>query len=191
MARNKYRIAQKTIWYVLRTLLITAGIVALCLGVFVLGMHASNLYILATEGLEARASLILNDGEHSELSVYFTDEFIENDSALYTHEYAGFTVASFDYRVELRSMFVMPWSVRAVMTIDDRLAAINASADSRGEEETAPALPVWTPGRYQVVFTKVGSRWYISGLTLTESDPETEPKATPDMSMLKTEAPEG
>ena len=60
MARNSYGIAKRSIWYVLRTLIITAAIVALCLGVFIEGLHISNLYILVTEGMEntARPALI-------------------------------------------------------------------------------------------------------------------------------------
>ena len=54
MARNSYGIAKRSIWYVLRTLIITAAIVALCLGVFIEGLHISNLYILVTEGMEKR-----------------------------------------------------------------------------------------------------------------------------------------
>lgn len=185
MARNKYRIARKSIWYVLRTLIIAAAIVGLCFAVFVEGMQVSNLYILVTEGLDARADVIINDLEPDELTLYFTDEFIANDNALYTGEYTGFTVASYDYRVDIRSFFVLPWSVKASMTIDDNLAAINAAADSVGEDETPPELPEWTSGRYEMVFTKVGSRWYISGMGLVKIDPEPDVRGTPDMSLLE------
>lgn len=189
MARNKYKIARRSIWYVLRTLLIAAGIVMLCLGVFIEGMHVSNLYILATEGMEARADMIIRGGEPLDLTTYFTQDYINNDPALYRGDYAAFTVASFDYRVDIRRFFVLPWSARATMVIDDRLAAINAAANAADEDEAAPALPEWTPGRYQVILKKEGSRWYISGLVLIEENPETEVKPTPDMSLL-TPAPE-
>lgn len=184
MSRNRFRIARRSIWYVLRTLIIVAAIVALCFGIFVEGMHLSNLYILVTEGLEARADTIINCGDPVELTTYFTEEFIANDSALYSNAYEGFTVTSFDYRVDVKGFFVMPWSVRATFTVDDKLAAINAAAD---EGDAQP--PVWTPGRYQVVFARVGSRWYITGLVLIEEDPETKPHATPDMSLMPTNAP--
>ncbi len=190
MARNRYKIARRSIWYVLRTLLIVAGIVALCLGVFAEGMHVSNLYILVTEGMQARAETIVKNGEPLELTAYFTEDFINSDAALYEEDYENFTVASFDYRVEIRSFFVLPWSVRATMVIDDSLAAINAAPNDTQEGGQAPALPEWTPGRYHVLFIKEGSRWYISGLVLIEENPETEVKPTPDMSLL-TPAPSG
>ncbi len=184
MARNRFRIARRSIWYVLRTLIIVAAIVALCFGIFVEGMHLSNLYILVTEGLEARADTIINNGDPVELTTYFTEEFIANDADLYSGAYEGFTVTSFDYRVDVKSFFVLPWSVRATLTIDDKLAAINAAAD---EGDAQP--PEWTPGRYQVVFTKVGSRWYISGLVLIKENPESKPHATPNMSLMPTQSP--
>lgn len=189
MARNKYKIARRSIWYVQRTLLIVAAVVALCLAVFVEGMHVSNLYILATEGLEARAATILKSGEPLELTTYFTQDFINNDAPLYRVDYEGFTVASYDYRAEVRSFFVLPWSVRATMVIDDRLAAVNAAANATDEDQEVPALPQWTPGRYQVIFKKEGSRWYISGLVLIKANPETEVKPTPDLSLLATPSP--
>ena len=73
------------------------------------------------------------------------------------------------------------------MTVDARLAAINAASDDT--ESAAPAeLPEWEAGRYQVVFKREGSRWYINSITLLQRDPETEVKPTPDMSLLKDKA---
>lgn len=187
MARNLYKIARRSIWYVLRTLVIVTGAVALCLAVFIEGMHVSNLYILVTEGMEARAEIIFKSGAPLELTTYFTEEFISNDAALYRDDYEGFTVASFDYRVDVRGFFVLPWSQRATMVVDDKLAALNAALNDGENASAAP--PEWTPGRYQVIFTRVGSRWYISGLSLIEKNPETAVKPTPDLSLL-TPAPE-
>lgn len=189
MARNKYRIARRSIWFVLRTLLIVAGVVLLCLGVFIEGMHVSNLYILVTEGLQARAETIIESGDPLDLTKYFTEDFINNDSALYQDDYENFTIASFDYRVDVKSFFVLPWSTRATMVIDDKLAALNAAANETDEDEETPALPEWTPGRYRVVFRREGSRWYISGMMLVEENPKTEVKLTPDLSLL-TPSPE-
>ena len=182
MARNKYKIARRSIWFVLRTLLIVSGIVALCLAVFAEGMHVSNLYILVTEGLEARAATILKGGEPLDLTTYFTEQFIAADAALYEGTYAQFTVASYDYRIDIKSFFVLPWSAQATMVVDDGLAALNAAANS--EQEATPDLPIWTPGRYKVHFIKEGSRWYIDALTLLEANPVVEAKPTPDLSLL-------
>ena len=181
MARNSYGIAKRSIWYVLRTLIITAAIVALCLGVFIEGLHISNLYILVTEGMEKRTEAILKYGQTGvdiDLTPYFSEEYLNNDHELDSGKYAGFTVASYDYRIDVKAVSVLPWSKRANMTVDARLAAINAAAE----------LPEWEAGRYQVVFKREGSRWYINSITLLQRDPETEVKPTPDMSLLKDKA---
>ena len=162
MARNSYGIAKRSIWYVLRTLIITAAIVALCLGVFIEGLHISNLYILVTEGMEKRTEAICGIANMMNMAVAGTPE-------------------------EQKAVSVLPWSKRANMTVDARLAAINAASDDT--EGAAPAeLPEWEAGRYQVVFKREGSRWYINSITLLQRDPETEVKPTPDMSLLKDKA---
>ena len=148
MARNLYKIARRSIWYVLRTLVIVTGAVALCLAVFIEGMHVSNLYILVTEGMEARAEVIFKSGAPLELTTYFTEEFISNDAALYRDDYEGFTVASFDYRVDVRGFFVLPWSQRATMVVDDKLAALNAALNDEAIKTSMRNLGVEpAPGR--------------------------------------------
>ena len=81
MPKNQYAIARRSIWYLLRTLLVIALIVVLCLTAFVTAMHISNIYILVTEGLELRAGYILQGGEIAPLTEYFTENFIAQDPA--------------------------------------------------------------------------------------------------------------
>ncbi|MCI6966629.1 hypothetical protein MR810_05860 [bacterium] len=186
MSRNKYAVASRSIWYVLRTLLIITAIVALCLGVFVEGMYVSNLYILVTEGLEARAECILTDGAVLELTEYFTEDFVRNDNALYEGAYDAFTVSSFDYRVDVERVTVLPWNKRANMQVLTQLAAVNAAAN---DAESGAELPEWVPARYSVALARSGSRWYITGLTLIEENPEMKPVPTPDYSLLPSPTP--
>lgn len=186
MSRNKYAVASRSIWYVLRTLLIFTAIVALCLGVFVEGMYVSNLYILVTEGLEARTECILTDGAVLDLTEYFTEEFVRNDNALYEGIYDEFTVSSFDFRVDVESVSVLPWNKRATMQVLTYLAAINAAAD---DPDSGAELPEWRAARYSISLARSGSRWYITGMTLIEENPEMEPAPTPDYSLLPSPTP--
>ena len=186
MSRNKYAVARRSIWYVLRTLLVITAIVSICFGVFVEGMYVSNLYILVTEGLQARAACILTDGAVLELTEYFTASFVDNDDILYEDRYGDFTVASFDYRIDVERVSVLPWNQRASMQVVTYLAAINASANASNPEAE---LPQWQAGRYVVGFARDGSRWYISSLSLVETDPETPPAPTPDYSLLPSPTP--
>ena len=186
MSRNKYAVARRSIWYVLRTLLIITAIVALCLGVFVEGMYVSNLFILVTEALEQRAECILTDGAVLELTEYFTEDFVRNDTELYAGLYDAFTMASFDYRVDVEKINVLPWYNRATMQVLTQLAAVNASAN---DPDSGAKLPEWASARYAVTFARDGSRWYITGMTLLEKDPVLEPVPTPDYSLLPSPTP--
>ena len=98
MPKNQYAIARRSIWYLLRTLLVIALIVVLCLTAFVTAMHISNIYILVTEGLELRAGYILQGGEIAPLTEYFTENFIAQDPALYAGTYSSFNVTYGGYR---------------------------------------------------------------------------------------------
>lgn len=187
MPRNKYAVARRSIWYVLRTLIIAAAIIALCLGVFITGMHVSNLYILTTEGLEKRADCILTNGAVLDLTNYFTEEFVMNDVALYEGKYDDFNISSYDYRLSVESVSVLPWNSRASMQVVEGMASISGKANIGADttEGETPEIPEWETVRYTISFTKIGSRWYISGITLIESNPEVSTKPTPDYSQLE------
>ncbi len=57
MSRNRYTVARKSIWYVLRTMLAIVAVVIIALYAFIGAMHVSNIYILVSEGMELRAFL--------------------------------------------------------------------------------------------------------------------------------------
>ena len=116
MPKNQYAIARRSIWYLLRTLLVIALIVVLCLTAFVTAMHISNIYILVTEGLELRAGYILQGGEIAPLTEYFTENFIAQDPALYAGTYSSFNVTNFIYKIEVKSLLTLPGDSTATVT---------------------------------------------------------------------------
>ena len=117
MPKNQYAIARRSIWYLLRTLLVIALIVVLCLTAFVTAMHISNIYILVTEGLELRAGYILQGGEIAPLTEYFTENFIAQDPALYAGTYSSFNVTNFIYKIEVKSLLTLPGDSTATVKV--------------------------------------------------------------------------
>jgi len=184
MARNGYAVARRSIWYILKALIITIAVLALCLGMFVTGMYVSNIYILTTEGMEKRAECILMDTSIFDLTEYFTEDFVRSDTALYDGRYNDFTVTAFDYRLDIESFYVLPWNTSANMHVTESMASIAAQPNMGSEDGETPALPEWVTARYIISYTRVGSRWYISGLTLLNTNPQIAPKPTPDYSKL-------
>lgn len=184
MARNQYTVARKSIWYVLRTLLIIVTLVVAALYVFVGAMHVSNIYILVSEGMEKRAACILEGGSVNELTEYFTEEFVAKDAALYDGEYSGYTISNFIYKLDVNRLMVLPWDKTASVRVTERMLSLSGKPkpDEELPEDAAP--PAWTPVRYSVKLRRVEGRWYIADIILLETNPEAEAKPTPNMGLL-------
>lgn len=181
---------RRGIWFFMRTLMLIILLVALGYGAFATAMNASNLYILSVEGLQLRAACILQEGDQAALTEYFTDQFLKNDAALYSDEYAPYTITSYDYRVEVENISVWPWSETASVTLVDRMTNLagkwneqQAEQEPTEAEDTAAVVPPWEEARYLVRFRKQGGRWYIYQMKLLEAAPSQAPKPTPDLRM--------
>ena len=188
--RSKYSIARRSIWYVLRALLVAAAVLLLALGLFLTGMNVSNLYILTTEGMELRAETILYHNSVLELTKYFTEEFVQNDAALYEGLYDGFTIKTYNYRIDIERFSVSPWGDTATFRVVERMLDISATQTDTTETAAKLTLPDWADARYDVVFKKIDGRWYIKELRVLELNPPEEAKPTPDMSLLPSASPE-
>lgn len=187
MPKNQYAIARRSIWYLLRTLLVIALVVVLCLTAFVTAMNISNIYILVTEGLELRAGYILQGGELAPLTEYFTENFIAQDPALYDGAYAGFNVTNFIYKIEVKSLITIPGNSTATVKVYEKLLSLSGSPLEGADPEAQ--LPQWTPATYNVKLRRTDGRWYISDMILLEQNPAEEPLPTPDYSLVSTPEP--
>ena len=178
---------RRSIWFVLRAVLLISAILGIAYGVFTEAMYISNMYIVTTEGMKLRAETILQNGSVTELQQYFTDRFLEEDELLNNGAYLDYAVDSFDYRYDLKGFSVMPWSRTGSVTYVERIPTINASPIS--EEVQGPVTP-WIPMLYKVNLVKIEGRWLIDSLAIVEENPPEEVKPTPDYSQLEgTQAP--
>lgn len=185
MSKNT-NVARRTVWYVIRTFLIIALIGFLSLFAFKTGMIASNLYIIAMEGMALRAECILQDGAVLELTEYFTQNLVENDKQLYDGTYDSFTITDYNYDLNVKSISVWPWSDVAKMQVIERVSNITGSPNQTDEtDEEANTIPRWQNARYELVFSNIKDRWCISAVTLLETNPEEKVLNTPDMSLLE------
>ena len=187
MPKNQYAIARRSIWYLLRTLLVIALIVVLCLIAFVTAMHISNIYILVTEGLELRAGYILQGGEIAPLTEYFTENFIAQDPALYAGTYSSFNVTNFIYKIEVKSLLTLPGDSTATVKVYEKMLSVSGSPMEGTDPEAQ--LPQWMPATYNVKLKKIKGRWYISDMILLKQNPAEKPLPTPDYSQMKTPEP--
>lgn len=182
------RAAKRGVWFFMRTVLLIAAFALLCYGIFTMAMNTTNLYILATEGLQLRAECILQDGPEEELRSYFTEAFLSKDALLATTVYDDYTITSFDYRISVESVRAWPWSKSATMVVMERMASMNGSILADKKPESAPEdaeypIPEWESGKYRLYFSNRNGRWYIYQMTLLEAAPSEQPLRTPDMRM--------
>lgn len=173
---NPLGAVRRSIWYVLRAVLIVSVLLALAYAVFTEALYVSNMYIITTEGMELRADVILKNGAVSDLSQYFTEEFLQNDELLESRPYSDFLVDNFDYRYEIKGFRVFPWSKSGTITYEERIPTIVGSPVS---DEITDPIPGWIPMVYKVELVKVEGRWLISGLEVVEENPPEEELPTP------------
>lgn len=153
---------------------------ALFIVVFYLAMNTANLYILITDGLKARAGVVLMQESASELSKFFGREFLESDETLRiglseNSPYANYDIRGFDHRVKLESIWSWPWEDVARADIVETIPAIDGKVKSSVREaviavsgEGAVAPPAWRSCRYRVTFNRSGGQWRITNLQLIE-----------------------
>ncbi len=182
------QMAKRGIWYFMRTLLLICLLAGACYGVFTTAMRMSNLYILVTEGLPLRAECILQDGSFVEMGEYFTQNFLEDDTALYESPFQDYSITNFDYRLEVQGISVWPWSKTGTVTVVERMASMSGTILEEKKPADAAAdatypLPEWEPAKYLVRLRNVDGRWYIYQMQLLETAPTEVPKRTPDMRM--------
>lgn len=180
--KNPLGKARRSIWFVLRAVLIISAVLGLAYAVFTEAMYISNMFIVTTEGMEQRADTVLENGSISELKQYFTDGFLEHDELLNSGAYLDYAVDSYDYRYDIKGISVMPWSKTGTVTYIERIPTIRGSAVS--DEVQGPVTP-WIPMHYKVNLVKIEGRWLIDSLVVVEENPPEEVRPTPDYSLIE------
>ena len=184
--RSAVGVARRSIWYVVRLLLVITLVVAACYFALVECMYISNIYIITTEGLERRADCILGVRPSSDLQEHFQNDWLIRDEAIDSGKYDAFRVDSYDYRLSIESMKFYPWSKEAMVRVREQ--AVNIQASPYNDSNKDP-VPQWENSDMEVRLEKIDGRWYITMLTILQKDPKIEPGATPDYSQLETDIP--
>lgn len=180
---RRLRVARRSMFYIVRTLLLIIMAAIFCIAAFLTAERMSNLYILATEGMALRAECVLADGARNDLEEYFTLTFLQNDSAMTDTTYSNYTISSYNYDLTIERVSVLPWSMSATVIATERVSLkgnINADQLSDGQNTSDYPPPDWTPTRYKISFINANSRWYISELAVLEENPDSSDLLTPD-----------
>lgn len=183
---DKVGAARRSLWYILKVIVIIAVIIAFCYAVFIEAVYVSNIFIIATEGMEMRADCILKNDSARKLAEHFSGDWLMVDEALKSSKYDAFHVDSYIYNIKIKKLTVYPWSETAKLEIIENVSSISAKPYS---ESTASDIPKWESAKYGILMKKDKGRWIIDEIILIDAEPELEPAHTPDYSKLQTDIP--
>ena len=169
---------RRLLWFVASRLVMISAIVGLLVLVFYLAMNTANIYLLLSDGMKLRTSVILTREDAEEMPSFFTDAFLNSDETLAIglsdqSPYTDYNISYFDYEMTMEWMWAWPWKDTATATIVERVPKITGSVKSSKKSlVTAGALsatpPGWYGGRYNVTLTRTDGQWKIAGLQQTQ-----------------------
>ena len=153
---------------------------ALLIIAFYLAMNTANIWVLISDGLDARAGVVLMGEGEEELTKYFRQEFLSQDPVLQvalsdTSPYRDYDIRGYDHRVKMISVWSWPWETVARAEIIESIPVIDgtilsskreAALAEGGEERLSP--PKWATARYRVTLVRSAGKWMISNLQLLE-----------------------
>lgn len=172
---------RRSVFYFMRAILIVLVIGALCILSFVSAARVSNAYILVNEGMNMRAACILENNPDNDLLSYFTLNCIQSDAAERQNNaepYAMITVSSYEYRLQIRDLHILPWQIGTYVDVVEQIRGIKGTFSA--EIRSVDSFPDWTPRKYRLYLGKTEGRWLIEKVELLELNPKLEAPATPD-----------
>ncbi len=174
------RILKRLLDFIASRLFIVTVVCALLVISFYLAMNTANIWVLISDGLDARAGVVMMGNDASELENYFRQEFLSQDPVLQvglsdSSPYRDYEIRGYDHRVQMISVWSWPWENVARAEIIESIPAIDGTIRSSrreaalaegGEERLSP--PAWATSRYRVTLVRTAGRWKISNLELLE-----------------------
>jgi len=170
-------------------MILFTGIIALLIIAFYLAMNTANVYVLLSDGMKLRTSVILTREDANELSNFFTDDFLARDETLLIglsnqSPYIDYDIVAFNHSVSLEWMWSWPWEDVAQATIVEEVPRIVGSVitekrDQIREGGLSANPPEWYKAQYRVYLQRVNGQWKIAGLERTMIFPKPSPSPSP------------
>lgn len=178
---------RRFMWFWASRLLIVTLVVSIVVCAFYMCMNSANIYIVLTDGLEARVRTILTASGAETLGDYFHADFLNQDTALQ----GPLTEPASSARITLPTLITcfrwkscgLAWDDVATCHRHRARASITGKVLSSRKGEVDEQIPAWQGGRYEITLKRSGGKWKIVGMKQTgiyiEPDPTPEPTPTP------------
>ena len=186
--KNSY--PRRTLLFFLRGFIIILLIIFVAIIFFFAASHMSNIDILVREGMKARAQVIYHedDADEIDLTKYFSQECIDQDTELKNDAYSNFTITGYNQKVDFSPVIVFPWQREKEIYVTDVMVNIRGSVISSSEDASvSDEIPEWKNGMYRIKLERDGSyfslnsRWIITSMEFV-TEVEVSPIPTPNAS---------
>ena len=171
---------RRFVWHIAFRLLIVTLVLGLMVTGFYYAMNMTNIYVVLKDGMARRAQVVMNLAEPEELSKFFYDSFLQQDTAVqmaisHSSAYEDYNMVGIDHRLEMGFTWVWPWDVTARVEIVERIPRIDGRIKGSvaedyierfGEDVLYP--PDWTSARYRATLVKENGQWRIQNITVLE-----------------------
>lgn len=158
-----------------KSALAIAIVLALCVGGFVMAMNVSNIYILMSDGMAMRTSVVLGLSDPEELPKFFSESCIQSDAIYQDTTYVDYDMDSFESEVTLLSMHTLPWEDTATATLLQEVPSVvgylpisKQTPEQLADPNKIPA-PGWESGSYALELQKVEDQWKIVSIQQLET----------------------
>lgn len=192
---------RRFMWFLSSRLVIFTLIVGILVLVFYTCLNISNIYILLSDGMKARAQVMLTREDPEQLNNYFRAEFLTGDEALNlalgpSSPYVDYEITDFEYKLNIESVWCWPWQDTALATIVERIPKITgkvvSSRSEAVEDGSLPSTPpTWQGGRYEITLYRSNGQWKVAGMRQTQIIVEPTPSPTPEPTAAPSPAAEG
>ena len=163
---------RRLVWFIASRLIVLCILCGILVCGFYMCLNTANIYIILTDGLEKRASVILTQEDAENLNFYFHADFLSADRALEgafdgTSVYDDYTITDFEYDLKIERLWAWPWDNYATCTVVERVPSITGSVIASRRSEASATVPSWQGGRYDITLVKTGGEWKIIGMQQT------------------------
>lgn len=167
---------RRMVGFLFTRLLALCCILGLLVTVFYFSMNATNIYIIAKDGMTQRAQMILT-GEANRLTAYFLPNSIERDKELRealngTSVYQTYySIPSFDYQLSLDWFWCWPWENTARATVTERITMpdgkLRSASRAEAKEQGMPDAPVWQSRTYSLYLERTNGQWQVKNVSVS------------------------
>ncbi len=160
--------------------LIVAVVLLLCMGGFLMAMNASNIYILVSDGMSMRTSVVMGLSDAEELPKFFSDDCILSDDIYNDMTYLDYDMESFESEVDLISMHTLPWEDTATVSLTQEVNAVvgylpisKQTPEQLADPNRIPA-PGWQTASFELTLEKTDDQWKIVDMQPIETPQEAQ-----------------